>query len=251
MEDYLNQLVATLLIALRLAPTLAFAPPFTLVRVPTAVRVALSISLSAWLVVGNPAATSGSAFWSHGIPVVAVTELVMGISLALALQFAFAALQTVGRVLDIQAGYGLALLIDPTTRAQVPLAGTILGYVAGAIFFAIGGPADLLAIWAASVDAVPLGHAIAAHDPTVLMAYCSTAMLIALGVAGLPLLVLFLLDTSIALMSRTMPQMNVLLLGFQVKALATLLLLPTTLALAGWVFVRLLRHALETAPGLL
>jgi flagellar biosynthetic protein FliR len=40
--------------------------------------------------------------------------------------------------------------------------------------------------------------------------------------------------------------MNVLLLGFQVKALATLALLPVAFALSGAVFVRLLRTALET-----
>jgi len=65
------------------------------------------------------------------------------------------------------------------------------------------------------------------------------------------MLVLFLLDLTIAFMSRTLPQMNVLLLGFQVKAMATLVLLPIALALSGGVFLRLLRTALAALPGLL
>ncbi len=41
--------------------------------------------------------------------------------------------------------------------------------------------------------------------------------LMAIGLAGIVLLVLFLLDLIVAFLSRTLPQMNVLLLGFQVR----------------------------------
>lgn len=252
MGDFADQVVATLLISLRIAPTLAFAQPFTLLRVPATVRLMLSISLAAWLVAANPEATWQSGFWSAGLPIVAANELLLGITLALALQLAFAALLVAGRAIDIQAGFGLAVLVDPATRAAMPLVGTVFAYLGGAIFFAIGGPADLLAIWAASVDRVPLGGAAAGSaDPGVLIDYMGVVFLMAIGLAGLVLLVLFILDLAIAFLSRTMPQMNVLLLGFQVKAIATLAVLPIALPLSGALFVRLLRHALETTSRML
>ena len=40
-------------------------------------------------------------------------ELVIGLSIALGLQLVFAAILTVGRAIDIQAGFGLAPLADP------------------------------------------------------------------------------------------------------------------------------------------
>lgn len=252
MGDFTDQIVATLLVSLRIAPTLAFAQPFTLLRVPASIRLMLSISLAAWLVAGNPAATWQADFWSAGLPVVVANELLLGIALALALQLAFAALLVAGRTIDIQAGFGLAVLVDPATRAAMPLVGTVFAYLGAAIFFAIGGPADLLAIWAASVDRVPLGAAaLAGADPGVLIDYMGAVFLLAIGLAGLVLLVLFLLDLAIAFLSRTMPQMNVLLLGFQVKAIATLAVLPLALPLSGALFVRLLRLALETTPRIL
>jgi flagellar biosynthetic protein FliR len=247
-EDLVDQAVATLLVSLRIAPTFAFAPPFTLLRVPAIVRVILSIALAGWLVAGNPDATWRGPFWQSGLVVVAVAELSMGIALALALQLAFAALQTAGRAIDIQAGFGLALLVDPTMRTQVPLAGTLFAYAAGAVFFAMNGPADLLAIWAASIEQVPLGQAVIARDPGVLVDYMGTIFVMALGMAGLVLLVLFLLDLTVAFLSRTLPQMNVLLLGFQVKAIAMLVMLPIAIALSGSVFLRMMRYALETMP---
>lgn len=252
MEDFTSQSVATLLVSLRIAPTLAFAPPFTLLRVPATVRLLLAISLAAWLVAGHPQQTWQSGFWAAGIAPSAAAELALGIALALTLQFAFAALLTAGRAIDIQAGFGLAALIDPATRAQMPLVGTLFAYAAAAIFFATEGPADLLAIWQASVAQVPLGAARIDVDAVSLIAgYAAATFVIAFGAGGLVMLVLFVIDMAIAYMSRTLPQMNVLLLGFQVKTLALLALLPLGVALSSALFLRLLRYALQTTGDLL
>ena len=153
--------------------------------------------------------------------------------------------------MDIQAGFGLAVLIDPTTRAQMPLIGTFFSYAAAAIFFATEGPADLLAIWAASVAQVPLGAAVLGGDAVgAIIAYMSAVFVMAFGAAGLVMLVLFVIDLAIAFMSRTLPQMNVLLLGFQVKTLAVLAILPIGIALSASLFLRMLRYALQTAAEL-
>lgn len=246
MEPLVAQAVAALLLSLRIVPTLGFAQPFTLIRIPATVRVALAIALSAWLVAGNAAATWQARAPAGGLIALAAGELLLGIAMALALQLAFAALLVAGRTIDIQAGYGLAMLVDPATRAQLPLVGTLLAYAGGAVFFATDGPARLLGLWAASLERAPMGSALAATDPQILIGYVSGVFLIALGLAGLLLVVLLVLDLAIALMSRTLPQMNVLLLGFQVKTLATLIILPIALALSGSLFVTLLSAAFDT-----
>lgn len=251
MGDLTHQAIAVLLVALRIAPTLAFAAPFTLMRVPASVRVILSIALAGWLVAAHPAQSWQTAFWSHGIVLTALGELFLGIALSLALQLAFAALLTAGRTIDIQAGFGLAVLIDPATRTQLPLVGTLFAYATGAIFFATNGPADLLAIWSASLDRVPLGSAAIGRDIGVIASYISAVFVMAFGLGGMVMLVLFLADMAIAFMSRTLPQMNVMLLGFQVKAIATLAVLPIAIGVSGALFLRMVRYALETTPRLI
>lgn len=245
-----DQAVAILLLTLRFLPALAFAPPFTLLRTPAIVRLILSIALAAWLVAADPAQTWQSDFRRDGLAAAVIGELLLGIGLSLSLHFAFAALLTVGRALDIQAGFGLAALVDPTTRNQMPLAGTVFAYAAAAVFFTGDGPANMLAIWAASVQAVPLGTGALGGDIGRLLGYLSAAFVIACGLGGAIMLALFLADLAIAFMSRTLPQMNVLLLGFQVKATVMLALLPAAVGLAGTLFARLLRTALEAAPQL-
>ncbi len=247
MNSYVAQAIATLLATLRIVPTLAFSPPFTLFRIPALVRVLLAIAISAWIVAGDPAETWKSDFAHRGLAVAFAGELLLGVALALSLQLAFAALLTVGRAIDIQVGFGLAVLVDPTTRSQMPFVGTVLAYAAGALFFAGDGPVNLFAIWSASFQQVPLGS-VAGIDPSPLLSVMSVTFLIAMGLGGAVVLALFLTDLAIAFMSRTLPQMNVLLLGFQVKTIVALALLPSAVALGAGLFLNLLRVALDAAP---
>lgn len=231
------------LAALRLGPTFAFAPPFTLIRVPALVRGGLVVGLATVVVGGRDPA--GTQNWTDSFPMAAASELALGLAMALALQLAFAVIGMAGRMLDIQAGFGLAFLIDPTTKAQSPLIAALFGYLAAAVFFATDGPYSLLAIFSASFAAMPIGSAIIPGTITPLVGYLGTISVLALGVVGLASTVLMLIDLVIAMMSRSLPQMNVLVLGFQTKALATLLLLPVTLGLSAGVILTILRLAIE------
>jgi flagellar biosynthetic protein FliR len=251
MDALATFLTAALLVSLRIVPTLAFAPPFTLLRIPPTVRVMIAVSFAAWIVSAFPGQTTevlhGQVSGGQGGLVgPALAELLIGVALGLALQLAFAAILTVGRLIDLQAGFAFALLADPTNRSQLPLIGMIFAYCAGALFFLTDGPSTLLAIWSASVEHLPIGAALDPGALGKLLAFIGIIFTMALGAGGLILLVLFLIDLAIAFMSRTLPQMNVLFLGFQVKTIATLALLPATLAVAASLFLRMTQFALST-----
>jgi flagellar biosynthesis protein FliR len=248
-EAYASQLIAVFLLSLRIGPALAFAPPFTYLRTPASVRILLSFGLAAWIVAAYPAQTALPA--GASIVVTAISEVFVGITLALCLQLAFGAMLTAGRAIDFQVGFGLAVIADPTLRTQMPLVGTLFAYAAGMIFFTTTGPADFLAIWANSVERVPVGGFVMATDLTLLLQYISAVFVMAFGLAGLVLLTLFIVDLAIALMSRTLPQMNVLVLGFQVKTITLLVTLPFVFALSGALILRIVRLAIETTPRLI
>ncbi len=242
-----EQFLIASLASLRLAPTFAFAPPFTLLRIPPMVRGTMAIAFAVALELGATGQSLPS--WEGNFAAAAMSELALGLALALALQLAFAMIAMVGRALDIQAGFGLAFLIDPTTKAQMPLIGAVFTYLAAAMFFASNGPFEVLAIFSASFAAVPLGGAIGADALSHILGFLSTLSVLALGVAGLASVVLLLIDLVVAMMSRTLPQMNVLVLGFQVKAIILLVLLPITLGLSASVIATILRLAIEAMFG--
>lgn len=247
MENLSDTVLAIMLVTLRLAPSIAFAQPFTLMRIPITVRVFLSISLSIWLVAARPEQVANAAN-GDSFAVLVVGELLVGVGIALGLQIAFAAIAWAGRALDIQAGFGLAMLADPTTNARIPLAGTILAYGAGMIFFATGAHYDLIALWAASYDVMPVGYDLIAPDISAIASVMSTLFLLAVGLVGVSMLAIFLTDLVIGFLSRTLPQMNVLLLGFQVKSMVMLVTLPICLTFALAIYLRILRIAV-TEPA--
>lgn len=241
----------SLLLSLRIAPVFAFAPPFSLVPAPATFRALFGVGLAAMLAYAHPQAAALTDSSLPAVAAVAVRELLLGVVFVLALQFAFGALSMAGRTIDIQSGFGLAVLIDPTTRAQTPLVGTIFAYAAGTVFFALDGHVDLLRIFAASLEAMPLGQGRLPGSLDPLMAFLSVVSLTAFGVAGGTILSLFLADLAIAALSRTAAQMNVLVLGFQLKTILLLVVLPMTFGFAGALFARVTSLTLEALPGLL
>ena len=250
MENFAGQIISILLISLRVSPTFAFAPPFTLLRIPITIRVLLGISLATWLVLSNPEHTYQQDLRTDNLAFLALGEIIIGTTLMLTLQWVSAAILMIGRSIDIQTGFGLALLIDPATRGQRPLIGTIFAYAAAAVFFSLEAPMDLLAIWMESVKLIPLGAPLIEPDIQVLLSFISTVFILATGLAGIIFLTLFLIDLTVAFLSRTLPQMNVLLIGFQVKTLAVLATLPLAIAYSTAIYIRLVRFSIETISEL-
>ena len=242
---------SAILLSLRVGPVFAFAPPFTLVRLPMLFRLLFSLAISAALVASNPAQAMIRETSAAAIIVIAARELLLGMIFVVAFQLTFAALQVAGRTVDIQAGFGLSLLIDPATRNNVPLVGTLFVYACAAIFFAADGHVELLQIMAASIDAIPLGSYVISFSAANLAAFMSAVFVAAFGVAGGAILALFITDLAITMLSRTVPQMNVLVLGFQVKTIVLLLVLPISLGASGALLMRMTRITLEALPQLL
>lgn len=237
------------LLSLRIAPVFAFAPPFTLVRMPMLFRMLFGIAIAAMVASYGAAPLADGASLSSGVSAMAGELMIAAVFIA-AFQIAFGALYMAGRTIDVQAGFGLALLVDPSSRNQTPLIGTIFALLAGAIFFEMNGHHDLLRLVVASTQSLPLGGGFVPTSLAGLAAFLSIAFLISFGAAGGVIVALFLTDLTIAVLARTAPQMNALVIGFQVKVLVLLIALPATLGLTAALIARLMALTLEAIPGL-
>lgn len=244
-------IISCLLLGMRIAPVFAFAPPFTMVPVPRLVRLLMGLGLSAAMVSFHPQAAVLADYSLYPVCLAAAREAMLGLIFVLAFQIVFGALYLAGRTIDIQAGYGLALLIDPTTRTQMPLVGTLFGYAAAGVFFAFDGHIELFRLLDASLAAVPLGGWVMPGSIAHLTAFMAMVFVIAFGIAGASILAMFLVDMTIAMLSRTVPQMNVLVLGFQVKTIVLLLVLPFSFGMGGALFARLMAMMLQSIPRLI
>jgi flagellar biosynthetic protein FliR len=249
--DLTAWIASSLTLGLRIVPVLAFAPPFTLVRMPAQFRALFGLGLSAALVSANPSVALLHDVSPAVLIPAAIRELALGTLFLAIFQALFGALYVAGRTIDVQAGFGLALLIDPTSKNQVPLVGSLFVYATAALFFAIDGHIALLRLIAASLETVPLGSWQMPDSLERLTALILASSSIALGFAGAAIATMFMIDLGIALLSRTVPQMNVLVFGLQVKTLALLLVLPGVFGLGGALLVRMLALGIDALPGMI
>lgn len=250
MEDASRWIVSSLLLSLRFAPLFTFTPPFTLTRLPRLIRALMSVGLAAVIAGGNPAAQLPGILGAANIIPAAAHELLLGLAISLPLSLMFAAIYVAGRTVDIQAGYGLALLIDPTSQAQTPLVGTMMAYLAGMVFFAANGQDEVLKIIAASLAFAPIGAGHGVATISAAAGHAGVMMTLAFGALGGMILALFIIDLMIAVMARTVPQMNALVIGIQVKSFVLLLVLPAILGLGGVLFARMVALSLSAMARL-
>jgi flagellar biosynthetic protein FliR len=205
-DALIGWILSVLLVALRVTPAFALAPPFTLTRLPVMVRMAMGLGLSACIVAGRPEAAL--VFQSGAGPLVAAAarEMFLGVVFVAVLHMVYGALNLTGRVIDIRAVYGLAVVVDPASRNKVPMIGTLFVYAFAAAFFALNGHGELLRIAAASLDAVPIGHGAPPSSLARLVAFIGGVFTLGLGLAGGAVLCLFLTDMVVGL--RPAPRRN-------------------------------------------
>lgn len=222
-------ILAVALIALRVAAVFALTPLFASAGVPANVRVLFVFALAIVIM---------SALAMKPLPVIvtlgqllaaAVTEVVVGAALAFGVFTAFATFQLAGRVLDFQLGFGLANLIDPATRTSAPLLGTFLNLLAVAVFFAVDGHHLLIRGIVFSLEQIPPGSSLPQLDAGAMVAQFGAMFLYAAALAAPVMVVILLIDIVMAVIARTMPQVNVFIVGLPLKIFAGLVVLAISL----------------------
>ncbi|UGQ47984.1 flagellar biosynthetic protein FliR [Massilia endophytica] len=211
-------IVAVLLCATRIGIVLQLTPLLSGFGVPVRIKVALVLAISAACVSRLAPPASAAPADLAGLALALVAELGNGALFAYGVSAAFGAVAFAGKVLDIQSGFGLGNVFDPVTRSQAPLLGAILGQLSIVVFFLSDAHHTLLRGLRFSLEQLPLGQALQIADPGLLVAQFGTIFSLGLVLAGPVAFLLFLLDIGLAVVSRTMPQMNVLMLGTPLKA---------------------------------
>jgi flagellar biosynthetic protein FliR len=225
----LGTMYALLLVLARVGGLVVFLPVPGFRNAPDPVRVVLAVALTlamypAWPALPNANPSMGAlTSW-------VVCEAGFGLMAGLAVAFLTEGFQIASHVLGLQAGYGFAQTIDPTSQADSGVLQVFLSLMTGLLFFTLGIDHGLIRILAASFEKFPagsfpgLGASSAVPVDGVLRlggAMLSTGLRVALPVTAL----LLLIDVALALMGRMQQQLQLLSLAFPVKMIAALMLL--------------------------
>jgi flagellar biosynthetic protein FliR len=146
-------------------------------------------------------------------------EAAIGWMLGTCVRIIFAGVEAAGELMGSQMGLSVATMLNPALGSQEVITANLLRMLVVLLFLIINGHHLLLAGLVKSFDALPLGLAplnlSAGSWHIVQMGHY--IMDIAVSLSGPILVVIFILDFSLGLISRVAPQVNVFNLGFQLK----------------------------------
>lgn len=222
---------AVMLASVRMAAFIVIAPPFSYRAFPGNVKAMLAVGLGVAVsprVVPRYVSSTDAAFFGA-----LVMEILVGAALGFLVYLAFSAVEAAGTLIDTFGGFQLAQGFDPqmlTNGAQFSRFFTI---TALALLMSSDAYQLILGGLFRSFDAVPLGAGINLGASSAAIVSGVTQMFIAaVQIAGPLVIVLFLADAGLGLLTRVAPALNAFALGFPLKILLTL-------SLAGLVFTAL------------
>ena len=217
----------------RLSGFLATAPFFASRNIQPSVRGFKYIASSAFSasVFGGDLLLADTG-WS--LVLMLLKEVVLGLTLGYASSIVFAAFQVAGQIIDMQMGFGMINVLDPQSGHQIPLIGNYLYLIAMLVFLAYDGHHFLLhALWS-SWQLVPPGGTWGSPDLLWEILRATAVMFIAGIEIATPVLgALFLADLALAVLARTMPQLNVFVVGLPMKSLLGLFTLALSVPVYG------------------
>jgi len=163
--------------------------------------------------------------------IIILNQVVVGIIIGFTAYMIFIAIQLAGQVIDLQMGFGIVNIIDPLSNMQVSIIGQFQFVLGVLIFLVINGHHYLFQAISDSFLIVPL-KSIGITQVTVdkLIDIFYGMFIIAFKIAGPATIALLLTNVTLGFIARTVPQMNVFIVGLPLNILvgiaAVLLSLP-------------------------
>jgi len=219
-----------LLVLARVAGLVLAATVLGHLLVPVRVRVALAAILAAALVpaVGAAPFTPPADLWSLGGMLAA--ESALGVLLGLVAQFIFAGVQLGGQLAGIQMGFGIANLIDPQSHAQVTIIAQWQQLMTLLAFLVLDAHHLLIRALLESFRTAPPGAVgLAAAGVGRAIELAGSLFVLGARIAAPVLIVLLLTNGALGVLARTIPQLNVFVVGFPVNVGVGLLVLGASL----------------------
>lgn len=252
-------LMAAALASLRLGAMLLLTPILASGGTPLRVRVLAILGFAAVLATGMnanggllPGALMARLAAEPGLLMqAAATEVAMGATLGVGIHLAFSTFAVAGRLLDIQIGFGLGQVFDPTTHASMPLLATAFSQLGVVVFFLVDGHHALLRGVAYSFERFPLGQpwpVDAALGPVLKQAAGLLGLSFALAIPVV--FCLLIAEFVLGVLSRNLPQMNMLAVGIPTKVVVGLIALSLWFSGVGAVMSRVYASIFENWTGM-
>lgn len=230
MNDLLPKFPAFLLILVRVTSFFVMMPLFSYRTIPAQHKIGLGFFLS-WLIfyaIHPPAIQVDGVYF-----LLIIKEALVGILIGFTAYLILSAIQVVGGFIDFQMGFSIANVIDPQTGAQSPLMGQYLYTFALLFLLSLDGHHLLIDGIYNSYHFIPITQPWLPFGNSNMAMYLvrsfSSMFLVAFQMS-IPIVgSLFMVDVALGIVARTVPQLNIFVVGMPVKIIGGLIIIMVTM----------------------
>lgn len=233
----LNQFAVFTLVLARIGALIMTAPIFGSAAIPIRARalltVAISLLVTPLLTASPPAEMTNLLVYARYLASEALIGLLLGFGITLLLS----GIQITGQVISQLGGTALADTFDPTLNTNLSIYTQLFYFLTLAMFVLLDGHRLVMDALLDTYVWMPPGKgSLGQSYVEALTALLSQSFLLGLRAAAPTMTALLLATLVLGLVGRTMPQINILAVGFGVNSMLTLGCLFTTIGAIVWAF---------------
>ena len=207
-----------LFVLLRVGALIMFFPILGSPQVPGRIKIGLIlfISIAVFPVVrATPMHDPRSLF---ELVVNLFSEITIGLAVAYTARLIFTAVQIAGTVVDFQMGFGVVNVIDPQTETQVSVTAQFQNILAILFFLALDAHHIIIGAIVESFFLInPFQINFSTFTPEIILLLFKATFVTAVKIAAPIMAILFFISVGLGLVARTVPQMNVFIVGFPLQ----------------------------------
>jgi flagellar biosynthetic protein FliR len=222
-----NAVIFILLLS-RIGGFFAFLPFFSHASISVTIKTALSLYITFLLF---PLATlSNGNVVEETILFLVVSEFMIGFIAGVFLNIVFAAVSLAGSQISMIMGFSMANVFDPISGENSPLMSQILTLLAIMFFLAFDAHHMILLFLSKSIDSIVLGGFYPSLDILKHILLVSSDMFKISLILAFPIIAISILsDIIFGMLMKTMPQFNLLVVGFPIKISIALVVIVAVL----------------------
>lgn len=215
----IDLILSGFLIFVRVAAVVMTAPFFSNGSFPMQVRLYFSMVVSILLFYVVPGentfvrATDGTV----EIFIAIAAELLVGAAMGMVGQLVFAGFEMAGTLISYKTGLSFAMMMDSSTNQQNSIVANILGMLAILIFLSIDGDKIYITALAKSYQIVPAVDHNVHLAGTYMLEVATYLFVLGVQLTAPFMMAIFLLDVSLAIFGRLMPQANLMFVALPIK----------------------------------
>ena len=247
---------AAVLVLIRITSFLAVSLFFSSMAIPAYAKIGLGVVMTLLIFPTVDHAGLGNLIeneWQFML--LALKECLVGIIIGFTAALVFSAITVAGELVDLHMGFSMAGIFDPQTGSNVTLMGRFMYTLGILLFLAVDGHHSLLLALSRSFEILPLGAAVLSRRISVdMLIFFKEMFLLGFKIAAPLIAVMLISDLCLSLISRTVPQINVFIMGFPLKAglgiIVLIIILPLFTAVITGLVGQIERDLLQIMRGM-